>query len=92
MGSRITTTYQLDNQGRVASVEMKNDGGESCCAVLDATSSEGLYNYYSFLEGDNDETQSPKQLSLADCILAAYVHLGLIPPQNFDPIKCNNHH
>ena len=85
---KITTSYTL-TQNKVSGVSL-SDGSQICSASLSEDGEN--YTYQTFLDGDRNPRTAPKPMSLADCILAAHVHLGVIPPQNFDPIPCRNQH
>lgn len=87
---KMNSFYKLNADNVVSSVTWNNGGMNECHASLneDGTS----YTYTSELETDKGPVTAPKPMSLADCLLTANMHLGLIPPQNFNPIACNNSH
>lgn len=89
--STITTEYDIDENSRVTPVTFQNDQGDTCTATVSEADPD-LYVFKSKLDDDVTDVEAPKLMSLADCILAANVHLGIIPPENFDPITCPNQH
>jgi hypothetical protein len=86
----IKTSYKLNREKQV--IEVRFEADNQLCRATVSDGDPAKYDYSSYLHGDKDDVHGDTSLSLADCILAAHVHLGLIPPQNFDPIPCNNQH
>jgi hypothetical protein len=76
------TLYQLDSANAVEGVLWKSDTIK--CAAISVGN--GLFEFSSFTEADSTPVVAPEPCTLADCILAAHVILGLIPPHNFDSI------
>ena len=89
MSQAIVTEYILNSDNKVDSVTFSTTEGK-CKASLNE---DGVtYNYTSRLEDDDTDVPAENPMSLADCVLSAHIHLGLIPPQNFEPIHCENAH
>lgn len=90
MACTITTTYEMNDEGYVTKISWLNDVGFGC----DATLVEGTkqYQYSSQFEDDENPVIAPNLLSLADCILQANLHLGLIPPQRIPALEIENQH
>ncbi len=89
----ITTDYELEDTGNgsvVKSVSWKTKDQE-CLAVLSDTHPE-KYIYSSCLIDDKKPVIAPTMMSLANCCLAAFTHLAVIPPQEFSAIPCENIH
>jgi hypothetical protein len=92
----ITTKYNLDNENRVREIHCRsnNDRLEAHAWLNEDQTS---YEFYTLdldgIEGGGEnQVFAPNPMSLANCILAANVFMGLIPPHNFDPIPCPNKH
>lgn len=83
--------YEIDPvTGRVKMV--KWDAGAALVTATVSPENPDMYIYESTLDDDEKPVRAPMEMSLANCILAAHVHLGIIPPQNFDTIPCDNVH
>jgi hypothetical protein len=85
----VVTQYELA-EGKVSAVRWSNGTGDTCEATL--TTEGNAYTYTSRLDDDKKPVAVPWDMSLADCILAANMHLGLIPPHNFERIASPNQH
>lgn len=87
----VKTDYFMDEDNKVVGITFTDaEGGQKCNALLRAGTEE--FNFQSRLAGDADFVKADRPMSLANCILAAHVHLGVIPPHNFDPIDCPVQH
>ena len=87
---KLETTVTLDDQNKVTSFNMTSVAGGTSAVQSEADPE--MYEYASYLDGDDRPIVSDKLLTLADVVIATHVHHGVIPPQNFDTIPCSNKH
>ena len=88
----IITHIEINENMVVSKVTFTDPLNTQVCTATINPDDHTSYTYTSNLIDDKTQVVAPEAMSLADCILAAYIHLGGIPPQVFESIECDNQH